>query len=264
MWRIEGASSYHALNLKAEGRSKKGLTYSAIYTWSKALDDASSEQDYPAYTANLNLNKSYSAYDHPQRFVVSGVYDLPLGQTILTFENIWMQKFLKGWEVSGIGTFEAGAPYSITTGVDTSFRGGSTTYPDLIGTPLYENVRADNGLYLTPQNLAAPPFGQLGTLARNAFHGPGTNNLDTGLIKNTVITERLKLQLRGELFNAFNHAQFQFGGSSLATSISPPASGSNQPELQYVPAYEMESDARSSASSSLPRNSFGNERQRKL
>lgn len=232
-----GRSSYNAFNLKAEGKFERKLTFSAVYTWSKALDDASSEQDPPAYTGNLALNNSYSAYDHPQRFVGSWVWDLPFGQTVFESSNAWVQRLVKGWEVSGISTLEMGAPYSITTGVDTSFRGGSTTYPDLIGEPVYGNIRADNGIYLTPQNFVAPPFGQLGTLARNAFHGPGLNNFDLGLIKNTLVTERLQVQLRGELFDAFNHAQFQFGGSSLATSILPFASG--QPTLQYVPPSEF-------------------------
>ncbi len=234
-----GNSSYNALNLKAEGRFQKRLNYSAVYTWSKALDDASSEQDYPAYTGNLALNKSYSAYDHPQRFVASWVYQLPFGDTILRSANPWAQRLSKGWEISGIGTIEAGSPYSVTTGVDTSFRGGSTTYPDLIGQPVFDNIRSANGVYLTPANFVVPPFGQLGTLARDALHGPGIDNLDTGLIKNTTLTERLQLQLRGEMFNALNHAQFQFGGSSLASSLSAPGSGANEPLIQYVPASEF-------------------------
>lgn len=152
----EGLSSYNALNLKAEGKFERRLTFSAIYTWSKVLDDASSEQDPPAYTENLALNRSYSAYDHPQRFVASWVYDLPFGQTVLVPANPLGQQLLKGWEVSGIATLEAGAPYSVTTGVDTSFRGGSTTYPDLIGPPVYGNIRADNAIYLTPAKLCGP------------------------------------------------------------------------------------------------------------
>ncbi|MGH9610234.1 MAG: hypothetical protein ACRD34_11240, partial [Bryobacteraceae bacterium] len=76
---------------------------------------------------------------------------------------------------------------------------------------------------LTPQNFTAPPFGTLGTLARNAFHGPGLSNFDLGILKNIPITERVHAQFRGELFNAFNHAQFAFGGSSLASSIATPA-----------------------------------------
>jgi hypothetical protein len=214
---IENAAQswYHALNLRAEGRVGSRLTLSAAYTWSKALDMASAEQQLPAVTSNTMLGKSYSDYDHPHRFVASWVYALP-------FERTRLKLLTGGWEVSGIATFESGAPYSITTGVDTSFTGAAAaTFPNMTGAPVYADIRKSNGIYLTPANFVAAPFGTFGQLARNAFHGPGVNNWDLGILKNLRLTERFGAQLRGELFNAFNHAQFAFAGSSLASSIAP-------------------------------------------
>jgi hypothetical protein len=89
---------------------------------------------------------------------------------------------------------------------------------------------------LTETNFVAAPFGQFGTLARNALHGPGIANVDMGLLKNFSMSERLHLQLRGEFFNAFNHAQFAFAGASLATAISAPASESTEPVINYTAA----------------------------
>ena len=58
-------------------------------------------------------------------------------------------------------------------GLDTAFRGGSEPiFPDLVGPPVFDNIRQSGGIYLTPANFVAPPFGQIGQLARNAFHGP--------------------------------------------------------------------------------------------
>jgi len=71
-------------------------------------------------------------------------------------------------------------------------------------------------------------------LARNAFHGPGINNFDLALLKDLPLTERLRVQLRGELFNAFNHAQFAFAGATLASSIASPPPGSSTPVIQYL------------------------------
>jgi len=125
-------------------------------------------------------------------------------------------------------------------GIDTSFTGGAApSYPNLIGQPVYQDIRKSNGIYLTPKNFIAPPFGQFGTLARNAFHGPGLNNFDLGLIKNLAVTERLRVQVRTELFNAFNHAQFAFAGSTLASSIAAPPAGSTTPAIQYVDASQF-------------------------
>jgi hypothetical protein len=57
--------------------------------------------------------------------------------------------------------------------LDTAFRGGSEPiFPDLVGPPVFDNIRQSGGIYLTPANFVAPPFGQIGQLARNAFHGP--------------------------------------------------------------------------------------------
>jgi hypothetical protein len=229
----EAQSWYQALNVRTQGRIGGRLTLSAVYTWSKALDMASAEQQLPGIASNLGLGKSYSDYDHPQRFVASWVYDLPLGQ------RRW-KSIAGGWELTGIAAFEAGAPYSVNLGVDTAFVGGAApTYPDLVGPLVHDDIRQSNGIYLTPANFVAPPFGTFGELTRNEFHGPGVNNFDLGLLKNVRLRERLAVQLRGEFFNAFNHAQFAFAGSALATSISAPAAGETLPQIAYTAPSEF-------------------------
>jgi hypothetical protein len=229
-------SWYEALNLKTQKYVGKGLTFSAVYTWSKALDMGSYEQTY--LVASLPPLKGYSDYDHPQRFVASGVYNLPFGDTLLVPKSRVLKKFAAGWEVSGIATFEAGPPFSVLMGgADTSFRGSAVgVSANLIGPPVYSNIRQSQGIYLTEQNFVAPPFGQLGSLARNAFFGPGINNFDLGLMKNTTLTENTRLQFRTEMFDAFNHAQFSIANQALGESILAPPAGSTTPVVQYTPS----------------------------
>lgn len=228
-------SWYNAFNVQLIGRFGHGLTFTSFYTWSKALDMGSAEQtSVPTTNSDIFLNKSYADFDHTQRFVSSWVYDLPFGTGSFASRNHWLDAFSRGWEISGIATFESGPPYSITMGQDTSFRGGSLpVYPDMTAAPVTENIRQTGGIYLSEQNFTAPPFGQLGTLARNAFHGPGIINTDLGLMRNFVVKERLNVQFRAELFNAFNHAQFAYGGGGLLQSIAPPAAGQTLPQLEY-------------------------------
>jgi hypothetical protein len=228
-------SWYQALNLKAEGRLTRALHFSTAYTWSKAMDLASAEQQAPSTVSNLALGKSYSDYDHPQRLVGSWVYELPFGKGPAQ----GLRRAIEGgWELTGIATFESGAPYTVSMGVDTAFRGGSEpTFPDLAGWPVFDDIRASGGIYLTPANFVAPPFGELGALARNAFHGPGVNNFDMGAIKNVAVGDRAHLQLRGEFFNAFNHGQFEFAGATLASSIS--AGPNGVPVIQYIDPSEF-------------------------
>ncbi|MEW5980441.1 MAG: TonB-dependent receptor [Acidobacteriota bacterium] len=226
---------YHAMNVKAEGRFQR-LNFSAAYTWAKALDQTSEDNTF-AFTSNvadLRLDKSYAAFDHRHRFVASGVYDLPFGQQVLVPRNRALRKFVSGWGVTGITTFETGPPFTVLMGVDTSFRGGVAVRPVLTGSPVFSDIRASNGIYLTPKNFANPALGTLdGGIARNFFHGPGINNFDLGFIKNTSVTDKVRLQFRAEMFNAFNHAQFRIGHQSLANTILPPAAGSTEPRIQY-------------------------------
>ena len=211
-------SSYNAFNATLEGTYARRLTYTAVYTWSKALDFASSEQDIPMDTYDMAYSKGYSAYDHPQRFVGSWIYNLPFGDTVWRRSNHIANGFINGWELSGDAAFEAGAPFSIEVGEDTSLRGD---YPDNI--VVYANLNGKlhktnprrTGEYLSMTNLSVPAFGTLGNTRRNEFHGPGVNNFDMALIKNTNLFRGTALQIRAEAFNVFNHAQFVLGNVTL-------------------------------------------------
>lgn len=234
-----GTSSYNALYLTTSGQLTKGLTLSASYIWSKSLDEASSEDATTDYYPNLGVDRSLSIFDHPQRFVTSWVYDLPFGDTVLHTDNVILKQFISGWESTGIATFEAGFPYSVTSGVDTAFLNAGSTYATLTGPLVHANIRSTGGTYLTPQNFSLPPWGQVGTGRRDQFIGPGVNNFDLGFMKNFKILEGVSLQVRGEMFNAFNHGQFQLGSQSLAESDSPPSGGSTTPTVTYTPASQF-------------------------
>ena len=234
-----GTSSYNALYLTASGQLTKGLTLSASYIWSKVLDEASSEDVTTDYKPNLGLDRSLAIFNHSQRFVTSWVYKLPFGDTVLHTDSRTLNYILSGWESTGIATFEAGFPYSVTTGIDSAFLDSGTIYPNLTGPLVHSNIRATNGTYLTPQNFSLPAWGQLGTTRRDQFIGPGVNNFDLGFMRNFQLYERLKLQLRGEMFNAFNHGQFQMGSQSLAESMSAPTGSQTTPTVTYTPASQF-------------------------
>jgi hypothetical protein len=68
--------------------------------------------------------------------------------------------------------------------------------------------RTDGHLWMTRTGFSLPPLGSFGTAPRRFFHGPGFNNWNLALHKDTRIRENIALELRVEYFNAFNHAQF--------------------------------------------------------
>jgi hypothetical protein len=72
--------------------------------------------------------------------------------------------------------------------------------------------------WFNPACFTASTYGTVGNLGRNALIGPGYWDTDVGIMKNTKINERLRIQFRAELFNIFNHANFSFPGMGVFTA----------------------------------------------
>ena len=179
------------------------------YTFSKSLDNSSGygEQFNPI---NPRLSRGLSAFDSTHNFVVSYSYNLP-------FDKLeGPKKLTNGWQISGITRFATGLPVTIVENDDhsllgTSFGGPITLAvdtPNLVGPLNITDPRKTGGIYFSSAAFAASAIGQEGNANRRFFHGPGINNWDMALLKNTQLTERLNLQFRAELYNVFNHAQF--------------------------------------------------------
>ncbi len=235
-----GTSSYNALYLVASGQLARGLTLSASYIWSKSMDVASSEDMATDFAQpNLRMNRSLSLFNHPQRFIASWVYNLPFGDTVGRTNSRVLNQIISGWETTGIASFEQGYPFSVYAGIDTEFIGAGNSYPNLMGPLVHSNIRKTNGIYLTPQNFGLAPWGTFGFTRRNQFTGPGVDNFDLGFMRNFKLYKGMNLQLRGELFNAFNHGQFQMGSQALAESMSAPTAPSTTPTVTFTPTSQF-------------------------
>ena len=88
--------------------------------------------------------------------------------------------------------------------------------------------------YFNPNQFSLEALGQLGTAGRRMFHGPGINNWDLALLKDTKITESKLLQFRFEFFNAFNHAQFQNPQGSILNGTFGYVTNANAPRIGQV------------------------------
>jgi hypothetical protein len=207
-----GKSSYNSAQVNFRHTSG-GLQLLLGYTYSKSLDNASGygEQINPI---NSRITRGLSAFDSTHNFVVSYNYVLPFDK--------WggPRRLTNGWAFSGITRFATGLPVSIVETDDwsllgTSFGGPiilSVDTPNLVA-PVHKldprkPLNGVTGYYFDPSSFQGVDLGNQGTARRRFFHGPGTNNWDMALVKNTAISERVTLQFRAELFNVFNHAQF--------------------------------------------------------
>jgi hypothetical protein len=115
-----------------------------------------------------------------------------------------------GWQLAGVTRFANGVPIPIRETDDHALLGVGSNIdaPNYSGAPLKFTDPRSNQPFFNTAAFRKEPLGVLNTLNRSFFHGPGINNWDMSLIKDTKITERISLQFRAEFFNIFNHAQF--------------------------------------------------------
>jgi len=226
-----GSSSYNSAQVNYRHTSGRLQTLIG-YTFSKAFDDSSGygEQINPI---NHRLSRGLSAFDSTHNFVASYSYTLPIdklgGPKALT----------NGWAISGITRFSTGLPVTLVETDDQSLLGtafgGPITLPvdtpNLIAPVVIEDPRKTGGQYFSPSSFGPSALGTEGDARRRFFHGPGINNFDFALLKDTRITERFDLQFRGEFFNLFNHAQFETPSGITGFSGGLPTSSS----FGYVP-----------------------------
>jgi hypothetical protein len=227
-------SNYNSLQALFEKRFSHGLQFQASYTFSKSLDNASS---FESALNPLNFNSTYglSNYDARHRFVFNYVWDLPVPK----YEG-FKGRFLDGWQVSGIVSFQSGFPVRITSQddvelLDTTFDFEAPGQPNFAPGATFKKVNPRNTVcapFTGPLAQAVDPTapacqpvtgfafdpnlftnatvaaGTIGNAPRSICCGPGINNWDMSFSKQTWFGERLQMEFRADLFNIWNHAQF--------------------------------------------------------
>jgi len=215
-----GNSAYNSLqvSLKHTGR---GVTVLGSYTYGKSLDQASNlgEQVDPY---NYALTRAPSSFDVTQDLVVSYRYDLPFGK-LFHHSN----QATAGWALSGITRLSTGLPVTLINPNDTALIGSYNNGVNGVGFsdldvaagPLQLNSNPRNGRpYFNTSLFGLPALGSPGTASRRLFYGPGMDNWDIALLKETQFSEAKVLEFRLETFNTFNHAQF-FGANAVDGNI---------------------------------------------
>jgi Carboxypeptidase regulatory-like domain/TonB dependent receptor len=202
-----GNSNYNSLQASVR-HVAGGLEFLAGYTYSKALSNASG---YGESVNPLDHNEqSLSAFDMTNNFVISYNYQIP-------FDRLGgPRRLTQGWRLSGITRFSTGIPVTLLASNDRSLLGTNGSGPSElpIDTPNFSGGKLTfhdprSGLpYFDTSLFSQETLGMLGTASRRFFHGPGINNWDAAVVKDTRLSEGTTLEFRGEFFNAFNHAQF--------------------------------------------------------
>jgi hypothetical protein len=217
-----GTSDYHAMQVEFQRRLSRGLQALLSYTWSHSIDDASSETTLfaPDNRISLRQERGSSDFDVRHSFAAAATYNLTppdLGAV--------GNAFFRNWAVDAIYRARTATPVDVRTGRQI-FGSNEASRPDLVpGIPLYVDDpavpgdrRINRNAFALPPIVGSAPQRQ-GTLGRNALRGFPSWQLDFALRRQFNFTERLRLQLRGEMFNAFNHPNFADPTGNLTSGL---------------------------------------------
>jgi hypothetical protein len=215
--RNAGYSYYNALQVQFQRRMLHGLQVLVSYNLSKSSDLGSSDENglvAPSVSAIVLPPLTPSDYDIRQSVAGAVSYDVPTPSWGRTGRAI-----LKGWAVDGLVRVMSAPPINIVVRGYSSTMGPYITQADVVPAQPYWIADATQpaGRALNPAAFAAPPVGQTGDFPRNSLRSPySINQTDLALRRRFNLTERVKLDVRAEYFNVFNHPMFGLPGSQCA------------------------------------------------
>jgi hypothetical protein len=221
-----GISNYNSLQASITKRMTNGVSFSFNYVWSHMLDDMDSsgwgsragEQPYQVAN-NPDANYSNSNFDVRHAFKGYAVYELPFGKGKMFLNKNWLvDEAVGGWQISGTLVLSTGNPFTVYSTQNTYALAGSA-FPNWSGTsPTPKHRTIDN--WYNASAFLQPAEGTFGNVRRNSLYGPGINQVNLSGSKSfSLPREGMKLQIRCDAQNAFNHPSFgvpnnQLGGSN--------------------------------------------------
>jgi hypothetical protein len=236
-------SSYNALQVELRRRMAHGFQVQANYTWSKVLSNSGitgsqSELDQTLDFHQQGYDRTRASFDIHHTLHLNGVYEFPIGRGRRWLSSGLLGKILEGWQTGGLWTSRSGIPMTFVSGLGTINRTGNSgnnpavalgisdgavcsavgVYKDPVKGALYLPPSFINftslttsaaGLGANPTILVNASAGSLGDHGLyKGCSGPNLHQVDMNFVKKTKLTERITFELRAEMFNIFNHPNF--------------------------------------------------------
>ena len=231
-----GGSHYNALDVNYTHRVSQGLTLLASYTFSKFIDNVGGPENWASASANFSENirnvynlaaeKSVDATDTPHSFVLSYVYELPVGRgrKFASGINGVVNTIVGGWQTSGTLTLKEGFPLTITSSGNGLNYFGAGQHVDVVGD--YHIAHRSRAEWFNTSAFAVAGPWSLGNAPRyfSDLRAPGYRNWDMSIQKYFPIEERFRFQFRLDMFNTLNHTNYYspntFMGAGFGTITS--------------------------------------------
>jgi hypothetical protein len=234
-----GFSNYNSLQASFTHRMTQGLIFMASYTYSKFLDDAGGPEEWASISSggasirnyyDLKAEKSVDGTDVPQSLVLNYVYELPVGRGkkigggMNAVENV----VAGGWQISGITHVQAGFPLSIgNANANSASLWGGNQHANVVPGVRFKSGTCPNGqtvgtkiCWFNPAAFTQAPAYTFGDAPRyfSNLRSPGYVDEDLGIQKWFNLTEKFRLQFTAQMFNAFNHTNFDSPDINLGDS----------------------------------------------
>lgn len=209
-------SNYNGMQVNFKRNTAKGLRFNANYTWSHTIDDVVGFfKDYQDEN-NARAERASSDQDVRHNFSFDAGYDLPLRKWFGGGPG-WL---VDGWQLNTITQIRSGLPVTVTT--TGGIFGGFAQRPNVVpGVDPYCSNYSVPDCQFNSAAFTPAPAGTFGNAGRNILRGPKFSQVDASFFKNTRLSERSSLQLRLEIFNIFNFANYAdpSGGLSCNGSV---------------------------------------------
>jgi hypothetical protein len=218
----DGDSWYRAVLVELRRAWRGGFSMQSSYTWSHGIDTTQASTFFSDATNGTTVafpeiipgyNKGPSDWDTPHNWVVNLIWDLPFARGMTGAGRA----LLDGWQITGIGTMRNGQPLTVftqnnwsrslwspsiapTTGLDRpDLAPGRTPASAVLGRP---------DQWFDPAAFVLPPQGTFGDSPRGGFRGPNLRTVDVSAVKRAPLRGGARAELRLEVFNVFNRANF--------------------------------------------------------
>jgi carboxypeptidase family protein len=217
--RFDGRSIYHAATFSAVRRLHDNYAYNVSYTLSISRDDASnpgpteSEANVPQNVRNIFTEAgewARSSFDHRHVFTASATYQLPSLRGIAAVVG--------AWRINGVFLAQSGAPFTVNLGVDQANIGaGPAQRPDQIHGPNLPAGQRTPERWFDATAFALPAPFTFGSAPRNSVIGPGFSTTDLSVARTWSVSGSRELEVRWEIFNLFNKANFDLPSRIFGT-----------------------------------------------
>lgn len=228
MWDGWANSNYHGLQVALNKSMAKGLFLKGAYTWSKSInmsdDDGWAALPLSNLESQLGRNRALAGYDRTHMFIMSWVYELPIGKgKALGLKGI-ADTVAGGWRLNGVYSAYTGMPFTVTANTTSLNAPGSTQTADQIGELVKIGDTGPGSQYYAVTSFRDPNFGRaansfrFGTMGRNSVRGPGFQKADLAMFKDFKFSERFVLQFKAEAFNFTNTPRFGLPAANVSSA----------------------------------------------